>query len=145
MAKQGINEVLLVGNVGKDVVVRYTQGGTATCVVNVATNEVYKDKAKGETVAHKEWHRVRLYGRLAEVAGEFLAVGDEVLFKGKNTTRTFERDGRKAYMHEVVANMMRMFGGRKSGEDFAAEPGETPAPRSVVEMMEQLGDDELPW
>jgi single-strand DNA-binding protein len=146
MAKQGINQVLLVGHVGQPIVVRYTQGGKATCIVAVATNETYRDKATNKPVTHTEWHRVRLYGRLAEVAGEFVSVGDEVLFQGKNQTRKFERDGRTNYMHEVIADRLHMFGGRKAGEEVVGAPDDMPpAPRTVIEQMAQLDDDEWPF
>lgn len=109
MASRGINKVILIGNLGADPEVRFTQNSTAIANLSVATSETWKDKQSGEQREQTEWHRVVLYRRLAEVAGEYLRKGSKVYIEGRLQTRKWQgQDGRDMYTTEVIANDMQM-------------------------------------
>lgn len=109
MASRGINKVILVGNLGTDPEVRFTQNSTAIANLSVATSESWKDKQSGEQREQTEWHRVVLYRRLAEIAGEYLRKGSKVYIEGRLQTRKWQgQDGRDMYTTEVIANEMQM-------------------------------------
>lgn len=110
-----VNLVILLGNLGADPEVRYSPSGEAMCTFNMATTEKWKDK-NGDQKEATEWHRVVLFGRIAEVAGEYLKKGSAVYIEGKNQTREYEKDGTKRYVHEVVGRRMQLIGGRSSGD-----------------------------
>lgn len=118
MAK-GINKVILVGNLGQDPEVRYLPSGGAVCSVTLATSESWRDKATGELKEQTEWHRVVLFGKLAEVAGEYLRKGSQVYIEGQLRTRKWtDQAGVEKYTTEVVVNVggtMQMLGGRQGG------------------------------
>jgi single-strand DNA-binding protein len=107
-----LNKVMLIGNLGKDPEVRYTTSGTAVAGFSLATSERFKSKS-GEWEERTEWHNVTLWGRLAEIAGEYLAKGKTVYIEGRLQTRKWQdRDGRDRYTTEVVADKMQMLGGK---------------------------------
>lgn len=118
MAK-GINKVILVGNLGQDPEVRYLPSGGAVCSLTLATSESWRDKATGELKEQTEWHRVVLFGKLAEVAGEYLRKGSQVYIEGQLRTRKWtDQAGAEKYTTEVVVNVggtMQMLGGRQGG------------------------------
>ena len=118
MAK-GINKVILVGNLGQDPEVRYLPSGGTVCSLTLATSESWRDKATGEQKEHTEWHRVVLFGKLAEVAGEYLRKGYQVYIEGQLRTRKWtDQAGVERYTTEVVVNVggtMQMLGGRQGG------------------------------
>lgn len=110
-----LNKVMLIGNLGKDPEVRYTASGTAVASFSIATTEKFKKK-DGEWEDRTEWHNITLWGRLAEIAGEYLAKGKTVYIEGRLQTRKWQdRDGKDRYTTEVVADKMQMIGGRNSG------------------------------
>ncbi|WP_427026630.1 single-stranded DNA-binding protein [Enterobacter asburiae] len=115
----GINKVILVGNLGQDPEVRYLPSGGAVCSLTLATSESWRDEATGEQKEHTEWHRVVLFGKLAEVAGEYLRKGYQVYIEGQLRTRKWtDQAGAKRYTTEVVVNVggtMQMLGGRQGG------------------------------
>lgn len=115
---RGINKVILVGNVGKDPETRYSAGGMAVTTVSVATSESWKDKQTGEQKEKTEWHRVKFFGRLAEIAGEYLKKGSQVYIEGSLRTEEYEKDGVKRYSTDIVAAEMQMLGGRPGGGDM---------------------------
>lgn len=121
---RGINKVILVGNLGRDPEVRYTSSGAAVANVTVATSENWKDRNTGERQERTEWHRVVLFGRLGEIAGEYLKKGSQVYIEGRLQTRKWQdRDGQDRYTTEVVASDMQMLGGRGGGgEGYSAGP-----------------------
>lgn len=86
MSSRGVNKVIVVGNLGKDPEVRYTAGGACITSISVATSEAWKDKTTGEAKEHTEWHRVKFFGKLAEIAGEYLRKGSQVYVEGKLRT-----------------------------------------------------------
>jgi single-strand DNA-binding protein len=117
MAK-GINKVILIGNLGKDPEVRYTATGTAVANLSVATTTTTgRDEQSGEWQEHTEWHRVAMFGRLAEVAGEYLRKGRQVYIEGRLQTRKWQdQSGQERYSTEIVANDMQMLGTRGDNE-----------------------------
>lgn len=112
-----LNRATLIGNLGKDPEVRYTPDGTAICNVSIATTSTWKDKTSGERREETEWHRIVFYGRLAEIAGEYLKKGRSVYVEGRLKTRKWEdKDtGTDRYSTEIIADQMQMLGGREGG------------------------------
>jgi single-strand DNA-binding protein len=118
---RGINKVILVGNLGQDPEVRYTANGAAVANITVATSEQWTDKQSGQKQERTEWHRVVLFGRLGEIAGEYLRKGSQVYLEGKLQTRKWQdQNGQDRYTTEIVANEMQMLGGR-AGAGGAAD------------------------
>ncbi len=110
-----VNKVILLGNLGRDPETRYTTGGDAVTNLNIATSEQWKDK-NGEKQERTEWHRVVLFGRQAEVAGEYLKKGRSVYIEGRLQTRKYtDKDGVEKYSTEVVADRMQLIGGGRDG------------------------------
>jgi single-strand DNA-binding protein len=111
-----VNRVTLVGRLGKDPETRYTSGGQAVCNFSVATDETYKDRA-GERQKRTEWHRIVMWGKLAEIAQQYLKKGALVFIEGRIQSRQWEdkRDGQKKTSYEIVADTMKMLGGRGEG------------------------------
>src|SRR5207342_3804634 len=113
---RGINKVILVGTLGKDPEVRYSQAGAAMTSVSVATNESWKDKVTGEKQERTEWHRVKFFGRLAEIAGEYLKKGGQVYIEGSLRTEKYtDKQGVEKYSTDIIASEMQMLGGRPEG------------------------------
>jgi single-strand DNA-binding protein len=113
---RGVNKVILVGNLGNDPEVRYGNNGNAIANISLATTESWKDKNTGEQQDKTEWHRIVMFGRLGEIAGEYLRKGSQVYIEGKLQTRKWQdQQGQDRYTTEIVANEMQMLGGR-SGE-----------------------------
>ena len=117
---EGLNKVILVGTLGKDPEVRYSQAGAALTSVSIATNESWKDK-NGEKQDRTEWHRVKFFGRLAEIAGEYLKKGGQVYIEGSlRTDKYTDKQGVERYSTDIIADEMQMLGGMPGG----AERGE---------------------
>lgn len=113
---RGVNKVILVGNLGQDPEVRYTANGAAVANITVATSEQWTDRQSGQKQEKTEWHRVVLFGRLGEIAGEYLRKGSQVYLEGKLQTRKWQdQNGQDRYTTEIVANEMQMLGGRGGG------------------------------
>ena len=113
---RGINKAIIVGNLGRDPEVRYTANGNAIANITVATTESWKDKQSGERQEKTEWHRVVFFGRLAEIAGEYLKKGAQVYIEGRLQTRKWEdKSGQERYTTEIVASEMQMLGSRGGG------------------------------
>lgn len=126
----GVNKAIIIGNLGRDPEVRATQGGTAVCNFSVATSERWNDKATGEKKEQTEWHKVTCFGRLAEIAGEYLRKGSKVYIEGSLRTRQYEKDGVTHYSTEINARELQMLGGRESVGD-AAEPAQGKAQKPM--------------
>ncbi len=117
-----VNKVILVGNLGRDPETRYLPDGSAVSNLNVATTDSWKDKS-GEKQEKTEWHRVSLFGRLAEIAAEYLKKGSQVYLEGRLQTRKWQdKEGQDRYTTEIVADRLQMLGGRSSG---GTEPSST--------------------
>ncbi|RUO71964.1 single-stranded DNA-binding protein [Idiomarina ramblicola] len=128
MASRGVNKVILIGNLGADPEVRYTQNSTAIANLSIATSETWKDKQTGEPREQTEWHRCVAYRRLAEIAGEYLKKGSKVYVEGRLQTRKWTgQDNVERYTTEVVINEMQMLdsrGGSQGGSQAAAPQGQ---------------------
>ncbi|MGE4070727.1 MAG: single-stranded DNA-binding protein [Lysobacterales bacterium] len=108
---RGVNKVILVGNLGADPETRYTAGGGAITTIKVATSESWKDKQTGEQQERTEWHRVKFFGRLAEIAGEYLRKGRQVYIEGSiRTDKYTDKEGVERYATDIIANEMQMLG-----------------------------------
>ncbi|HMM58284.1 MAG: single-stranded DNA-binding protein [Xanthomonadales bacterium PRO7] len=136
---RGINKVILVGNLGGDPETRYTPSGTAITSIRLATSESWKDKQTGEAQERTEWHRVDFFGRLAEIAGEYLKKGRQVYIEGKLRTDEYEKDGVKRWSTKIIADEMQMLGGKEggggegggSGSGYGRERGPARGPQSA--------------
>ena len=113
----GVNKVILVGNLGNDPDVRYTNSGSQVTQISVATSERWKDKQSGEQREKTEWHRVVFWNRLAEIASEYLHKGSKVYIEGKLETQKWDRDGQTHYTTQIVARELQMLDSRNSGGD----------------------------
>src|SRR5579864_6341136 len=127
---RGINKVILIGNLGRDPEVRYTPSGLAVANLTLATSESWKDKQTGEPVERTEWHRIVMYQRLAEIAGEYLKKGSKVYIEGRIQTRKWQdkNTGQDRYTTEIVANELQMLDSKgSSASDGAFEKQTAPA------------------
>ena len=116
-----LNKVLLIGNLGQDPEMTYTQGGTAKAQLSIATQEKWKDK-DGEAKEKTEWHRVIVWGKLAEICGQYLSKGRQVFIEGRLQTRQWEdREGNKKYTTEIIASGMQMLGSKRDGSGAGKE------------------------
>ncbi len=113
---RGINKVILVGNLGADPETRYTTGGGAVTNIRIATSEQWRDKQTGENQERTEWHRVVLFGKLGEIAGEYLKKGRQVYIEGSLRTNKYtDKEGVERFTTDIVANEMQMLGGGGAG------------------------------
>ncbi len=116
MATRGVNKVILVGNLGNDPEVRYMPNGNAVANLSLATSESWKDQ-QGQVQERTEWHRLTMYRRLAEIAGEYLKKGSQIYVEGKLQTRKWQdQQGQDRYTTEIIVDQMQMLGGREGGQ-----------------------------
>lgn len=140
---RGINKVILVGHLGADPETRYMPSGSAVTNLRVATSESWKDKTSGEQQERTEWHRVAMFGRLAEIAAEYLRKGSQIYIEGSLRTRKWQdKDGGDRWSTEVIANEMQMLGGR-SDASAPARSGSSasPAPNQESGPPDEFNDD----
>jgi len=156
---RGINKVILIGNLGNDPEVRYMPDGGAVANITVATSEQWRDKQSGEQQERTEWHRVVLFRRLGEIAGEYLKKGSKVYIEGKLQTRKWQdQNGNDRYTTEIVANEMQMLDSRGSGgssnfnqqspnpgQSGGAKPGNQPAAGGGSGGGVDDFDDDIPF
>jgi single-strand DNA-binding protein len=153
---RGINKVILIGNLGADPETRAMPSGTQVANLRVATSESWRDKQSGEQQERTEWHRVALFGRLAEIAGEYLRKGSQVYIEGSLRTRKWQdKQGNERYSTEIVGNELQMLGGRGGGgAPVGAEGGSSrgssgPAPSYAEESggkgASEEFDDDIPF
>jgi len=113
---RGVNKVILVGNLGKDPETRYMPSGSAVTNLTLATSESWKDKQTGDQQERTEWHKIAMFGRLAEIAAEYLRKGSQVYIEGKLRTRKWQdKEGKDRYTTEIVADEMQMLGSKGGG------------------------------
>ena len=112
----GINKVILIGNLGRDPEIRYTQQGTAVVNLALATSEQWTDKNSGERQEKTEWHRIVIFGRMAENCEKYLSKGRQVYVEGRLQTRSYEKEGQTHYMTEIVASTVQFLGGKGGGD-----------------------------
>ena len=155
MASRSVNKVILVGNLGKDAETKFTQGGTAVTKFTIATGRRWKDKQSGEWKEETDWHNVVLWQ--AENLANYLLKGKQVYVEGRLHTRSYDdKDGKKQYFTEVVAEDVILLGGRGEGggpDEMSQEPRSEPrsAPRSrqasapAAPPPQGIGDDDVPF
>lgn len=154
---RGVNKVILIGNLGADPEVRYTANGTAVTNFSLATTDQWKDRQTGERQERTEWHRLVIFSRLAEIAGEYLKKGSKVYIEGRLQTRKWQgKDGQDRYTTEVVVNDMQMLdargGGTASyagtsqggGQQQAQSQQPQPQPAPVDQGFDDM-DDDIPF
>jgi single-strand DNA-binding protein len=157
-----LNKVILIGNLGADPETRYAPSGDAICNLRIATTETWKDKSTGEKREATEWHRVAMFGRLAEIAAQYLRKGSQVYIEGRLQTRKWQdKDGQDRYTTEIRADEMKMLGGRAGGDapmgrqdaggyDDAQPQRQRPAPQQPAAKPAESGgfgnfDDDIPF
>ncbi|WP_148861621.1 single-stranded DNA-binding protein [Marinobacter fonticola] len=130
---RGVNKVILIGNLGNDPETRYTPNGNAVTNLNLATDESYKDRQSGQLVPKTEWHRVVMFGKIAEIAGQYLRKGSKVYIEGKLQTRKWQgQDGQDRYTTEVVVDIngqMQMLDSRGAGDNAGMNQGAPSRPQ----------------
>lgn len=146
-----VNKVILIGNLGKDPEVRYMPSGEAITNINIATTDNWKDK-NGEKQERTEWHRIAFFGKLAEIAGEYLKKGSPVYIEGRLQTRKWQdKEGKERYTTEIVAEKMQMLGSRGGGASDTPHAGEqlsrpaAPAGASKSSADFNDFDDDIPF
>lgn len=144
---RGINKAILIGHLGQDPEVKYMPSGKAVCNISVATTESWNDRNSGEKIEKTEWHRVVLFHRLAEIAGEYLRKGSQVYVEGRLQTRKWQdQSGADRYSTEIVANNMQMLGAKggssmaQDGPPSSMEPAQTAAASPSDDF-----DDDIPF
>lgn len=159
---RGINKVILVGTCGQDPEVRYLPNGNAVTNLSMATSEAWTDKQTGQKVEKTEWHRVVLFGKVAEIAGEYLRKGSQCYIEGKLKTREWEKDGIKRYATEVhvdINGTMQLLGGRPDNQGGGQQQQRQPQqqrqqprqqPRQAPQQSQQAAppddfDDDIPF
>jgi single-strand DNA-binding protein len=143
-----VNKVIIVGNLGRDPEVRTFPSGDRVANVTIATTDKWKDKQSGEMKEATEWHRVNFFGRLAEIAGEYLRKGSQVYIEGQLRTRKYtDKDGVERQVTEIRADSLQMLGGRAEGDRDSKAPARAPA--SAASKSSGGGfddmDDDIPW
>ncbi len=144
VGRGSVNKVILVGRLGQDPELKYTPNGAAVTNFTLATNETWKDN-EGNRQEKTEWHRIVMWRRLAEVAGEYLKKGSKIYVEGRLQTRSWQdKDGIKRYMTEVVADNMTMLDAKQSTGEAA--PAAAPAPAAEEPPLpEPSEEDDLPF
>lgn len=146
-----VNKWIGIGNLGKDPETRYTPSGEAVCNITVACSESWKDKQTGEKKELTEWVRVGFFGKLAEIAGQYLKKGSQVYIEGSLRTRKWQdKDGQDRYTTEIRADVMKMLGGKGDGQQ--SEPQQAPQQRQPTQRQQTQQssgfgdlDDDIPF
>lgn len=149
----GVNKVIIVGRLGKDPEVRYTPNGQAVANFTVATSENWTDKTSGQKQEKTEWHRIVVWGRLAELCRDYLKKGRQVYVDGRLQTRSWDdREGTKKYTTEIIANNIQFLGSApdkvettNEGVDFVQPESSTPNFDAGMAATTQINDDEIPF
>ena len=152
MASRGVNKVILIGNLGADPEVRYTPDGAPVANFNLATSESWNDRSSGEKQERTEWHRLVVWRKLAEIAGQYLKKGSKIYIEGKLQTRSWEdQSGQKRYTTEVVVNELQMLdsrgegGGGGGGGGISRDPGPAAQAESGPPPAAAAEEDDLPF
>lgn len=140
-----LNKAMVIGNLGRDPETRYLPSGEAVTNFSVATTDKWKDKATGEMREQTEWHRISTFGRLAEIAGQYLKKGSQVYIEGKINTRKYEKDGVERTSTEIRATELKMLNNRQGGDQEHQEQQSAPSqPKPSSKGFEDM-DDDIPF
>jgi single-strand DNA-binding protein len=145
---RGVNKAIIIGNLGQDPETRYTAGGSAVTTISVATSESWKDKTTGEAKEKTEWHRIKFFGKLAEIAGEYLRKGSQVYIEGRlQTDKYTDKNGVEKYSTDIIADQMQMLGSkgdanRAPAGSGAGSPSQRPAPTPAGQSSQQQAFDD---
>ena len=139
-----LNKAMLIGNLGRDPEIRYTQDGKAITSFSIATTDKWRDKSSGENREKTEWHRIVAFDRLGEICGEYLSKGKQVYIEGRLQTRSWEKDGVTRYTTEIVATAMQMLGARNASEGFPQDSGQG-AKAPAEAPGNSAPDDDIPF
>ena len=152
---QSLSKTMIIGNMGADPEIRYTGGGAAVARLSVATSESWKDKATGQPVERTEWHRVVVFGGLAEIVGKFGSKGSKVYVEGRNQTRDWVKDGQKRNVTEIIVDQRggqiqfldpRPVAAQQNSEPPASQPSAQSHPASAgMPDYPAFGDDDIPF
>ena len=143
---RGVNKVILVGNLGQKPEMRYTQTNTAVATLSIATSESWKDKESGEQREKTEWHRVVFFGKLAEIAEQYLDKGSQLYVEGKLQTRKWQdKEGNDKYTTEILGNEMNMLGGRQSSGDRGAYDQSQPMQKPAEPSASNISEEDIPF
>ena len=143
---RGVNKVILVGNLGQKPEIRYTQTNTAVATLSIATSESWKDKDSGEQREKTEWHRVVFFGKLAEIAEQYLDKGSQLYVEGKLQTRKWQdKDGNDKYTTEILGNEMNMLGGRQPSSNSGEFDQSQPVSQAAQSPDTQISEEDIPF
>ena len=145
---RGVNKVILVGTCGQDPDARFLPNGNAVTTLSLATSEKWQDKQTGQPVEKTEWHRVVLFGKVAEIAGQYLRKGSQVYIEGKLQTREWEKDGIKRYTTEVIVDMkgaLQLLGPKPEGQQAPRQQTPRPAQQPNQQAAPPDYDDDIPF
>ena len=146
MARSGINKVIIVGILGQDPEIKYTAGGAAVTTLSIATSDSWKDKDSGMDQERTEWHRVVLWRRLAEVAGEYLKKGSKVYIEGQLQTRKWEQEGQTRYTTEIIARDMQFLDSTGSSNTSSTQKSSEMNDQSAADVPDSaIDDDDIPF
>ena len=138
-----LNQVQIIGHLGKDPETRYLPSGDAVCNFSIATTEKWKDKATGDAKEKTEWHRISTFGKLAEICGQYLKKGSLAFVQGKIESRKYtDKDGVEKFSTEIKADQMRMLGGKPESQESRPEPRQAASPQP--EGAASSGFDDMP-
>ncbi len=148
-----VNKVILIGNLGRDPELKSLPSGQPVANFSIATSEKWKDKSTGETKEQTEWHNIIMFGKLAEIAGQYLKKGSSVFIEGRLQTRKWQdKTGQDRYTTEIIANEMKMLGSR--GDQSGSQPAQQPRSQSNQDARNKATfdaqapagfDDDIPW
>lgn len=125
---RGVNRAIILGTLGNDPDVKYTSSGAAVVSVSVATSEKWKDKNSGQDVEKTEWHKITMFGKLGEIAAQYLKKGSQAYFEGKIQTDKYDKNGVDTYSTKIIANVMQMTGSKPEGAQ-GQQPTQNAAPK----------------
>lgn len=143
-----LNRVTLIGNLGKEPEQRFMPNGNAVCNFSIATTESWKDKQSGAKQEETTWHNITMYGRLAEIAAQYLTKGSSVYLEGKLKTRKYQdkQTGADKYVTEIICDEMKMLGGKQDGQREAPQQQAKPAQSQANNAATPNGfEDDIPW
>lgn len=143
---RGLNKAMIIGNVGQDPEIRYTANEQAVVNLSIATSESWRDKQTGDMQDRVEWHRIVMYGKLAEIAGKYVKKGTKLYLEGSIRTRKWaDNQGAERYTTEIVANEMQMLDARGQSMTDEAPAQAAPAAQPAPQPQAALADDDIPF